>query len=97
MVTISEGFGQNIWQMEEVGPHAGKWSRISGEMARNGYALDIQSNLPRVVSADSDGIARIIPSLFTTWSLFDITDAELRYEISHKDGLSQYEIKFSIE
>ena len=72
MFTILEWFGQNLWQMEKIGPHAGNWSRISGRLASPPFSTSYiqetpsgytsQKDLPRIVSADSEGIARIIPS-----------------------------------
>ena len=93
MITILEGPaweppeglptpGQELWHMEEIGPHTGRWSQISGKIAsppfrtkyKQGYSE--QWDLHRLVSADSEGIARIIPSRF--WTGRNFTDAELR-------------------
>ena len=67
MVTLSERYGQDLWQFEETGPHAGNWSRVVGEM-NNMFKTTCwktaQSELPRLVSADSNGRARIICSRY---------------------------------
>ena len=75
--------------MEEIGPYKGTWSRISGKMGSPSFntayfqftpsGFTIQENSPRGVSADSDGIARIIPSKFRIYEQ-TLTAAELRCE-----------------
>ena len=79
--------------MEMIGPHTGRWSLISGKIAsspfRTKYKLDTpsgkstQEDFPRLISADSEGKARIFPSKFTTsFDGSNLTDAELRCEFS---------------
>ena len=62
---IRENLPNDIWQFQQTNLHSGTWSRIS---VRSDSPFDdtYPSFLPNIVSADSEGIARIITGRLTT-------------------------------
>ena len=73
LVTVSAGFGHYLWQFEPTGRHSGTWSPISVKPDSLLYVNTdwdklkrTQWDFPRLVSADQEGIARIISQKFNT-------------------------------
>ena len=63
-----------IWQFEQTGPNKGTWNRTSVRHDKGFYCnYKKQSNryIPRLVSADSEGIARIIPGTLLGRQTYD--------------------------